>query len=92
MLVHFDKFLYETEVLAMTVSLEDILRFFTGSKVIPIGGLSMQPRLQLDSKSALPMASACLLSLSLLTKFETYIEFKNSLEFGFSSCESFDVV
>ena len=64
---------------SVTVSLEDVLVFFTGSDRKPVTGYSKAPRLLFSSDTGLATSSICDFSLSLPVVHSNYNGFKDSL-------------
>ena len=70
-------------------TLEEILIFFTGAKIIPPLGFPRKARLYHSDVNMYPETSTCGLWISLPTKHADYSIFKSAMIFGIRYDESF---
>lgn len=69
-----------------TVSLEEVLSFFTGATRIPIGGFDCEATLKFSQDAYYPSASTCALQLILPTQYyDNEYLFKDRCSFAFKN-------
>ena len=75
-----------------SASLEEVLIFFSGVDRIPPAGFPYKPKLKFHTKHLFPMASTCLLELTLPTRLNNnYSTFKRNLNVAFKHHGGFGV-
>ena len=67
-----------------TVSLGDILSFYSGANDIPPLGFPHEAELNFNPIAVYPTASTCAIQLTLPTKYRHFDEFKNRLDQPFT--------
>jgi hypothetical protein len=84
-----DNVLLETGTEEMSLTLEDILVFLTGSSEIPIMGFDPKPAMEFTENSVFPMASTCSNTLILPLGISDYDRFKYNMGFGIINSPGF---
>lgn len=92
MLSIFDNNFTRVDEGATSLTLREVLSFFTGAEHIPPMGFPCEPSLHFTEESEFPMASTCALTLTLPTKHHNdYVAFRSKILFGFKNHGGFGV-